>query len=283
MKRSGLGRGLDALFAVEDQGTAHETPPAEIPISEIDPNPNQPRRHFDPEKLQELARSIALHGVLQPLLVTPRDGRYLLVAGERRWRAARQAGLSTVPALVREMDDEQVAALTLVENLQRDDLNPMEEARGFQQLMERFRMTQAQAAERVGKSRSAVANALRLLTLPEPVQEMVARGHLSAGHARCLAGMEGAARQTALAKKAVDQGLSVRQLEALSRAAKPRAKADRSAPPAPELEEFIAMLRGAFGTRVSIQGDLERGHIVLSYYSRDDLERIYQIVQGLGA
>jgi ParB family chromosome partitioning protein len=280
MKRSGLGRGLDALFS-DEVSSSLDGPVCEVPLVDIDPNPHQPRKRFDPDRLRELSESVARHGVLQPLLLVRRAERYMLVAGERRWRAARMAGLSLVPAVVRELDDEQITAISLVENLQRDDLNPLEEADGYHQLMTRFSLTQAEVALRVGRSRPAVANALRLLSLPDPVREMIADGRLSAGHARCLAGLEDPALQCALAGEAVEKGLSVRQMEALSRGKKIRETIPESTPGDPAMAEFADMMRRIFGTRVHIHGDLNRGDIVLHYYNRDDLDRIYDLMSSL--
>ena len=176
VKKKGLGKGLDALFAVEQQAAGAAEAPTEIALVDIDPNPNQPRKSFDPEKLAELSESIKNHGLLQPLVVTPRNNRYLLVAGERRWRAARMAGLTKIPAVVMNLDEREIAEISLVENLQRDDLNPLEEAEGIAQLMEQFAFTQEDTAQRLGRSRPSVANALRLLQLTKPVQELSGRG-----------------------------------------------------------------------------------------------------------
>ncbi|NLG36822.1 MAG: ParB/RepB/Spo0J family partition protein [Clostridiales bacterium] len=282
MKRTGLGRGLDALFPEEPGHPLADGPVYEVPLSDIDPNPNQPRKNFNPEKLRELTESIREHGVLQPLLLCRRGERYLLVAGERRWRAARLAGLSLVPAVVQDLTDEQILAVSLVENLQRDDLNPLEEAEGFQQLMDRFDMTQAEVARRVGRSRPVVANALRLLTLPDPVRELVREGSLSAGHARSLAGIEDASQQCALARQAVEKGLSVRQIEALSRQEKSPYAQDQPAFD-PAMSEFRESLQQLFGTRVQLRGDLNRGSIIINYFNRDDLERIYDLMTSLSS
>jgi len=256
-------------------------PMTQVPVLAIDPNPFQPRTEFDKEALEALAESIRTHGVLQPILVTPRGDRFMLVAGERRWRASRLAGLKQIPAQVVAMDDRAVAEAALVENLQREDLNALEEAEGIQRLMQQFKLTQQQAAERLGRSRPAIANSLRLLTLPRTIQQMVREDRLSGGHARCLAGVKDEVRQLALAQKAVAMGLSVRQLEGLCK------KDFDKQPPSefqdmsktPEFRELTAMLREMLGTRVSIHGDLNRGKITLDYYSRDDLERIFEIAR----
>ena len=217
-KKSGLGKGLEALFAenaVEEQGKA-----ITLRLLEIEPNRDQPRKQFDEEALSELSASIAQHGILQPLLVRPLPGGgYQLVAGERRWRAARMAGLEEVPAVIRELTDREAAELAMIENLQREDLNPMEEAKGYQTLMETYGMTQEEAARAVNKSRPAVANALRLLQLPDEVAEMVAEGRLSAGHARALLSFSEEERLPA-AQEAAEKGLTVRELERRAKAAR---------------------------------------------------------------
>ena len=216
-KKSGLGKGLDALFFDNaiDESTSGSV---KLGINEIEPNRDQPRKTFDEQALSELAQSISEHGVIQPLLVRPMtDGSYQLIAGERRWRASRMAGLTEVPVVIREMSDSEAMELALVENLQREDLNPIEEARGFQLLMETYALTQEQAAKRVGKSRPAVANAMRLLLLPEEALQMVESGALSAGHARALLGLPKSEDILPLAKQVVEKGLSVRETERLVR------------------------------------------------------------------
>ena len=218
-KKSGLGKGLDALFldnAIDENAGSVSS----LPINDIEPNRDQPRKTFDEEALGELAKSIADHGVIQPLLVRPMtDGSYQLIAGERRWRASRMAGLTEVPVVIREMSDSEAMELALVENLQREDLNPIEEARGFQLLMETYALTQEQAASRVGKSRPAVANAMRLLLLPDDVLRMVETGTLSAGHARALLGLPQSEDMVQMAKLIVEKGLSVRETERMVKTA----------------------------------------------------------------
>ena len=279
-KKYGLGRGLDALLADPEKPEAA----SELDILAIDPNPNQPRRQFDEEKLNELRDSIMAHGVLQPLLVVRRDDRYLLVAGERRWRAARLAGLKRVPALVRDYTDQQIAEIALVENLQRDDLNALDEAEGIRSLLQTFELTQEQVAERLSMSRPAVTNALRLLGLPTQVQNFLRASQLSAGHARALAGLEDEALMGRLALQAVQNGLSVREMEELVRRAKltPEQKKIVTHEKAPiEFREFEEKLMHAFGTKVKVKGDLKRGSIVVSYYNREDLERLYALADRL--
>ena len=272
-QKHGLGRGLDALLAVPGETAA----PAEIDLLSIDPNPDQPRKQFDEDKLEELAASIREHGVLQPLLLTRNGERYTLVAGERRWRAARMAGLKQVPALVRDFSAQQVAEVSLVENLQRDDLNPLEEARGIRSLIDTFTLTQEQVAERLSMSRPAVTNALRLLALPQPVLDLMRQGVLSAGHGRALAGVEDASVACNLALRAVDQDLSVRALETLVKLDKKEKAPSKQNKAKPlELREFEECLMRRLGTKVKIAGSPERGSIVLEYYSRSDLDRLYE-------
>jgi len=285
VKKKGLGRGLDALFAAQNENAEASGDAREISLFEIDPNPRQARKQFDPEALTELTDSIRAHGLLQPLVVTPRGNRYLLVAGERRWRASRNAGLTAVPVRVLQLDDRQVAELSLIENLQRQDLNPLEEAEGLSQLMEQFGMTQEEAARRVGRSRPAVANALRLLQLDAAVQALVRSGELSAGHARCLAGVHDAVQQLSLARLSIDQGLSVRQLEELLAKKKeekhrlPRLPEEK----APEFLDLEEKLTGGFGMKAVVQGTLEKGKITLEYFQREDLEQLYELAVNLAA
>lgn len=271
--KHGLGRGLDALLAVPGETKA----PAEIDIFLIDPNPDQPRKQFDEEKLEELAASIREHGILQPLLLTAVGERYQLVAGERRWRAARMAGLKQVPALVRDFTAQQVTEVALVENLQRDNLNPLEEAQGIRSLLDTFALTQEQVAERLSMSRPAVTNALRLLNLPQPVLDLMRQGVLSAGHGRTLAAVEDPTAACSLALRAVDEELSVRALETLVKLdRKQPVQKPRKAVRTPELREFEETLMRVLGTKVRINGSQDRGSILLEYYSRSDLERLYE-------
>ena len=275
--KHGLGRGLDALLANPDVPESS----SEIDINQIDPNPDQPRRQFDEEKLNELSASIREHGVLQPLLVVRRGDRYMLVAGERRWRASRMAGLRQVPALVRDYSDQQVAEISLVENLQRDDLNPLDEAEGIRSLLETFRLTQEQVAERLSMSRPAVTNALRLLSLPLNIQDFVRRGALTAGHVRAIAAVEDTNLQATIARRAADAGLSVREVEQMVRRSKLSKEQQQMLTPSKRILEFKELeerLMRTFGTKARVKGTLERGTIVLDYYNRADLERVYELI-----
>ncbi len=278
-KRNGLGKGLDALFAVNNN-LASASAQTSVSLLQIDPNPNQPRKDFDPEKLSELSDSIRNHGLLQPLIVVPRGDRFLLVAGERRWRAARQAGLTQVPVTILSLDDQEISEISLIENLQRDDLNPIEEAKGIAQLIESYSLTQEDAAERLGKSRSAIANALRLLQLPETVRQHVIDGTLSAGHARALLSLASEQEQKAVAAQIISENLSVRQTEELLR--KPHSKAKKKGISEQTddsiFEDLESRLMQALGTKAMVHGTINKGRIILEYYQRDDLERIYEIM-----
>lgn len=279
MKKTGLGRGLDALLP-EDNNLQNTV--SMIAITELDRNPEQPRREFDEEALQALAESMKEAGVLQPLLVIERGGRYQIVAGERRFRAARLAGLTSVPCIVRDFTPQEQMEAALIENIQREDLNAIEEAAAVRQLMDRCGYTQEKAAKRLGKSRPAVANLLRLLSLPEAVKAQVTAGKLSAGHARVLAGLEDEKLQLALAERTVQEGLSVRALEKLAAQPAPMPRAKPEPRPLPlELQDMESRLRDAFGVRTQIRGNRKHGKIILQYYNEDELERLYQCMETL--
>ena len=276
----GLGRGLNALLGdpvLQDQGEGSVS----LPISQVEPGLNQPRKRFDPEALAELADSIREHGIIQPLTVRRlSSGYYQIIAGERRWRAAKQAGLDEVPAVIIEADDRKVMEIGLIENLQREDLNPAEEARGYQVLMNEYGMTQDQVAQRMGKSRPAVTNALRLLNLPEDVLTLVEEGRLSAGHARALLGAPTPALQRQGARAVLDKGLSVRQTEALVKALQKEKK------PKVRSEDMLAIyladleknLGSQLGRKVHIQHRGKKGKLELEYYSEDDLETLLRLL-----
>ncbi len=273
MKKGGLGRNLDSLFLENTLEDAAKT--VTLPIEEIVPNRAQPRKQFDEEALADLSASIAQHGVLQPLLVRPMpDGSYQLVAGERRWRASRMAGLTEVPVVIREMAEQEAAELALIENLQREDLNPMEEAIGYRTLMENYGMTQEQAAQVVNKSRPAVANALRLLHLPSAVADMVADGSLSAGHARTVLAFDSEQAQIEAARAAVDKGLSVRDLERMAKSAK-RTKTDKpSVRRAGFYDEAEIALRESLGRQVRVTVGAKGGTLQIEFFDEEDLRAI---------
>lgn len=275
VKKGGLGRGLDAIFAENTQESGSGA--VMLRISELEPNREQPRKDFDEKAMAELADSISQHGVLQPLLVRPIfGGGYQIVAGERRWRAARMAGLSEVPAMVREMNDGEVMELALIENLQREDLTPLEEARGYQTLLEKYELTQEEVAKTVGKSRPAVTNAMRLLGLPQEIQDMVERGELSAGHGRALLAFADEELMVAVARKAAAEGLSVRQLEKLAK----KAAQESSGKETPVVsrctyfDEVELSLHEHLGRKVRVAGNGKKGVLQIEFYGEEDLQRL---------
>ena len=279
MKRGGLGRGLDVLLP--QSGELLETVVRDISIDEIDPNASQPRRDFDKEALEQLADSIREAGVLSPILVVENGMRYRIVAGERRYRAARLAGLETVPCIVRSMTNEQQMEAALIENLQRQDLNPIEEAAAIRSLMQECGYTQEQAARKLGKSRPAIANALRLLNLPKAVTDLVVTGDMSAGHARVLAGLDSEARQLELAHQCVLHGYSVRRLEELAKARPAVRQAAPKREAGPELMALQNAMREALGLKTTLSGTETRGKITLSYNSAQELEHLYEVIGRL--
>lgn len=279
MKRGGLGRGLDVLLP--QSGELLETVVRDIAIDEIDPNTAQPRRDFDRESLEQLADSIREAGVLSPILVVENGMRYRIVAGERRFRASRMAGLETVPCIVRSLTNEQQMEAALIENLQRQDLNPIEEATAIRSLMQECGYTQEQAARKLGKSRPAIANALRLLNLPKAVTDLVVTGELSAGHARVLAGLDSEARQLELAHQCVLHGHSVRKLEELAKARPAVRQAAPKREAGPELIALQNAMREALGLRTTLSGTETRGKITLSYNSAEELEHLYEVIGRL--
>jgi len=306
-RKSGLGRGLDALIPTGStvmpprDGGGSGTGLQEISVSSIDPNPNQPRNHFDEDSLAELSASIKAIGLLQPVLVRPSStpDRFELIAGERRWRASKRAGLSTIPAIVRVTDDVSSVEQALVENLHRQDLTPLEEAAAYQQLLEDFSMTHEQVAAKVGKSRSAITNSLRLLTLPPTIQQYLAEGRLSAGHAKALLGTPDRALQESLARVAVDQSLTVRGLEeAVRNAVNPGASSTTVIPKPgatgakpktgtpgrvnlvkePGLHELEELLSEHLATPVTVTLSGKHGKMVVEFADLEDLERIYRLM-----
>lgn len=287
-RRSGLGRGLSSLIPADF--TADSGVYQEIDINEVVPNRYQPREHFDEETLTSLSRSITEIGVIQPVVVRElEDGQYELIAGERRWRAAKRANLSAIPAIIRTSDDLSSLETAVVENLHRQDLNPLEEAAAYQQLVEEFGLTQDDVAQRVGRSRSAVANTLRLLHLPPMVQRLLIEGQLSAGHARALLATPDRSEQERLATQIVEEGLTVRQIEEMLREEDPTEPADedestakQTIPKVPdagvlELEELLAV---RLDTRVAVKLGKGPGKLVVDFADVDDLERIYRIIAG---
>ncbi|MBR4452195.1 MAG: ParB/RepB/Spo0J family partition protein [Clostridia bacterium] len=285
-RKKGLGKGLDSLLydnSIEDAGNSGTTM---LKISEIEPNKSQARKNFDDTAIAELADSIAEHGVLQPLLVRPMvSGGYQLIAGERRWRASRQAGLTEVPVIIKALSDEEASVISLIENLQRENLNPVEEANGFNELIEKYNLTQEEAAKRVGKSRTAVTNSLRILKLPKKVIAMVESGALSAGHAKALAGLEDEKEITDLAELIVSKGLSVRETEKLVKSAgkvrKPKEKTKQRRDSYFDMVELALSNSLSRKARVITAGKKESGTLEIAFYDKEDLERIANALSAL--
>lgn len=276
-KIGGLGRGLDSLLlenAVEESSST-----VSLRITEIEPNKEQPRKFFDEAALSELAASVAQHGVLQPLLVRPLpNGQYQLIAGERRWRAARMAGLQEVPVVIREMTEQEAAEVALIENLQREDLNPMEEAHGYRTLMESYGMTQEETAKAVNKSRPAVANALRLLSLPSSIATLVQSGELSAGHARTLLSFETKEQQEQAAKDVIEKGLSVRALEKMAKAAQTPRSEKEYVRRESFFDEVELALTEHLGRKVKVSVKEKVGTLQIEFYGKDDLAQLANLL-----
>ena len=285
-KKGGLGRGLDALFADNSIEEIASTSAVKLKIMDIEPNRDQPRKIFDEDALAELADSIAKHGVIQPLLVRPMpDGSYQLVAGERRWRASRMAGLTEVPVVIKELSDDEAMALALIENLQREDLNAIEEAQGIKALMDTLSLTQDEAAERVGKSRAAVANALRLLKLPDSVIALVSDGKLSPGHARALLGFKDEQDIIETADLIIEKGLTVRDVEKLVKKRNKEPKAEKpAARRASYYDEVELALTDFLGRKVKVgtKPGKESGVLEIDFFDKDDLTRLADALKSLG-
>lgn len=297
MAKKSLGKGLNALFAIYDKDTGKKSiedfiienennndkgdKVIDIPLSMIDPDKNQPRKNFDEDSLNDLASSIKIHGVIQPIVVTPVDGRYKIIAGERRWRASKICENKTIPCIVKNYTPQQIREISIVENLQREDLNPIESARAIKELMDEYNWTHDQLAERLGKSRPAVTNALRLLSLEPEVISMVEQGKISAGHAKTLASISERDLQIKLAKQVQERNLTVRDLEKVRQTTKKNIQPPKPINQSNELKEFTRNLQRIFGTKVSIIGDEKRGKIEIEYYNFDDIQRIYDIIEKL--
>lgn len=290
--KGGLGKGLDALFPSNvDINTlggdvSHETSEKiiEMKINDIEPNVNQPRKNFDDEKIDDLAASIAEHGVLQPIIVAKKDDYYQIIAGERRWRASKKAGLKTIPAIVRDYDEKKIREVALIENIQRQDLNAIETAKAIKELMEEHALTQEELAKTLGKSRSAIANTLRILNLDERVQEMVQEGKLTEGHARTLASIESPQKQYKLAMDIINLDLSVRDAEELTKEEKSATKKKSPKKETSKLEiiykDIENRLKKALETKVSFRPMTKsRGKIIIEYYTSEELERILEILE----
>ena len=292
-KNSGLGKGLEALFGEMNSDSLAKTKTEKkdgkaddnttpIAIDDIKPNLNQPRKTFDPEALSDLADSIKEHGVIQPIIVRPHGESYEIVAGERRWRASREAGLKEVPCLVRDLTDEELMLLAIVENMQREDLNPVEEAEGLDRMMNTYGMTQQQVSKSVGKSRPYIANSLRLLKLPEKIRDMMSEGKLSGGHGRALLSLKSEKEMLKLAVQIEKEGLSVREVERrVSSDAKPKARKGRAAEKNSDVLQVEAELKEHLGTKVNLKLGAKKGTIEIEYYSRDELERLIDLLRSV--
>lgn len=279
MAKKGLGKGLDTLFA-EDR---EQSGVMEVKITDVIPNKNQPRKSFDEDKLDALADSIREHGIVQPILVTKSGEFYTIVAGERRWRAAKKAGISKVPIIVRDYDDLAVREIALIENLQREDLNPLEEAMGYRSLMDEYNFTQEEISARLGKSRSAIANSVRLLTLDDYCREKLQAGEITEGHARCALSVPAGVVREFFVNRIIEEGLNVRQAEQLAKdLAKPKAPKPEKRVAAAykiELERISQGLEQYLGTKVKLSGNSKKGKIEIEYYGNDDLERLLDIIK----
>lgn len=291
-KNKGLGKGLEALFKdveISTRDLDSSSKPQEgvffVDINEIKPNLKQPRKAFSEDKIEELAKSIKEHGIIQPILIRPLDSGYEIIAGERRWRAARRASLREIPCIIRELDEEQNFLLSIIENMQRENLNPIEEAEAFEQLISRFGMTQEEVSKSVGKSRPYITNSLRLLKLPQEIQEMILQGSITGGHARTLAGIKDRKRQVQIANRILNENLSVRATEKLvnieneresNKSVKPKTRAKNQ-----DIINMEENLRFVLGTKVEINQGVRRGKIEIEYYSRDELERLLELLLSL--
>lgn len=290
MKR-GLGRGLDSLFGeYEDEKPAEEVKietkieqvivnePKEIDIGLIDRNPDQPRKIFDEDALKELSDSIKVHGVIQPIIVKKVDDRFVIIAGERRWRASRLAGLKTIPCIIRDYTEQEISEIAIIENLQREDLNPIESAKAIKNLISQYDLTQDEVADKIGKSRPAVANTLRLLLLPDSIISLVESNKISAGHARALLSITDTKKQKEIALLIVEKGLTVRDVENLIKNLGKPIPEKMVKEKSLELKDFENSIKRVFATKVQIKGNDNKGKIVIDYYSKDDLNRIYDIL-----
>lgn len=282
-KKGGLGRGLSALIPSSSLPHDQEIAGVQtVPITDIRPNPHQPRTVMDAEKLAELAASIQEHGLIQPLVVTQQEGHYVLIAGERRWRASQQAGLTEIPVIIKEATPQEMLELAIIENIQRADLNPLEEAYAYQQLMDEFGLIQEDVAKRVGKGRSTVANLVRLLDLPPNIQQAIADGQISGAHGRALLPLRTPEAQTAAMNQVIKHELNVRQTEALVTNLKVEKKPHARVRPAlpPDLADLQQQFATSLGTKVAIEKSGKGGRVVIHYYNDEDLQAIYEAIVG---
>lgn len=288
-KKSGLGKGLSAILsdkydsqALDSLENSDSSQVVELKIVDVEPNKDQPRKEFDKEKLEELADSISKHGVIQPIIVTKKGSTYQIVAGERRWRASKQAGLKKIPAIIRDYDEIKVMEVALIENLQREDLNPVEEALGYKSLMDNFSLTQDKISERVGKSRSAVANSLRLLNLPDQILKMLEKGEISTGHAKVILSVTNKNEQIQIAELVVEKQMTVRETENYIKSKSKNKKSvnKMSAEVKMAIKDMENNFSKYFGTKVKIKETNGKGKIEISYYSHDEFERISEILKN---
>ena len=290
MKR-GLGRGLDSLFGNFEEEKKDEVQkevqieqvvvnePKEIEIGLIDRNPDQPRKNFDDDALEELSKSIKTYGVVQPIIVKQNGDRYVIIAGERRWRASRLAGLKTIPCIVKDYTEQEISEIAIIENLQREDLNPIESAKAIKNLINQYNLTQDEVADKIGKSRPAVANTLRLLSLPSAIITLVEQNKLTAGHARALLAIDNPSKQKEIAVAIIEKNLTVRDVEnIIKNINKPQSGTEKKVEKSLELKDFENKIKRALSTSVKIKGNDNKGKIVIDYYSSDDLNRIYDIL-----
>jgi len=280
--KKGLGKGLEALISSTDALEDARNSVTELRINQVEPNSEQPRKVFDQEKLEALAESIKNHGVVQPIIVKREGPYYKIVAGERRWRAAKLAGLKTIPVIIKDITSREVMEIALIENLQREDLNPIEEAEAYQKLIEEYSITQEEVAKIVGKSRAAIANTVRLLTLTDEIKEMLSDGRLTSGHARTLITIPDPQRQNQLAKTIVEKNLTVRESEKLaaseSRQKKKTEKEKIVSKESIEMAELAEKLMAVYGTKINLVKNKEKGKIVFEFYSNDELDRIIEML-----
>lgn len=280
MGKKGLGKGLGALISSANNESEH-TGIKELKINEIEPNVNQPRKNFDDEKLKNLAESIKQHGIVQPIIVKQENNTYRIVAGERRWRAARIAGLTTVPVIIKDISDRQVMEIALIENLQREDLNPIEEAEAYEKLIKEYGITQEEVSNIVGKSRSAIANSIRLLSLAEKIKDFIAGEELSSGHARALLGIVDKELQLKAAQEVIERKLSVRETEMLVKKYNSKKKKTKKKEKSEEYFEIEERLKNILGTKVQLISSNKKGKILIEYYSNDELERLLELFENI--
>lgn len=287
MNKKGLGKGLGALISSAGEEKV-DSGVIEVKINDIEPNTNQPRKYFDTEKLEQLAESIRKHGVVQPIIVRRENGTYRIVAGERRWRAARLAGLTTIPVIERDLSNKQIMEIALIENIQREDLNPIEEAEAYHRLLNEFNMTQEELSNSIGKSRSAIANTIRLLGLPDKVKEKLIEGRITSGHARALLAIDNRELQEKLCDEIIDKNLTVRQVELLVKkklAELSGSENKRNKNEKINKEEYLKIeenLQNIFGTKVKLINNNKKGKIMIEYYSEEELERLIELLGSIG-